>query len=275
MAIKNERGERVNQWIDMKDRVVIVTGGSSGIGSHIVKDLLNNGAKVVIYDRQPPKEELKETCYFVKGDVTSVADNERLVSQVLTHWGKIDGLVNNAGVTRVRLLVDYYGFDKAHEYQPEDFDYVLNVNAKGVFMVTQAVVRQMIKQKSGVVINITSEAGMEGSVGQSMYSASKGALNAFTLSWAKELGKFNIRVVGVAPGINEPTPMGAGTHMDELAYTRGCKKEDLSPDYAKVIPLGRQGKLDEIAHLVTFLASDYASYITGTTVNITGGKSRG
>lgn len=133
----------------------------------------------------------------------------------------------------------------------------------------------MVKQKSGVIVNITSEAGMEGSKGQSIYAASKGALNSFTLSWAKELGQYNIRVVGVSPGINEPTPMGAGTHMDDLAYTRGVQKEQIGTDYAKVIPLGRKGKLDEIADLVTYLVSDHASYITGTTVNVTGGKSRG
>ena len=116
---------------------------------------------------------------------------------------------------------------------------------------------------------------MEGSTGQSIYSATKGALNSFTLSWAKELGRFNIRVVGIAPGINEPTPMGNPEHVKALAYTRGMEAGSVSTDYMKIIPLGRPGRLEEIADLVTYLLSGRSSYISGTIVNITGGKSRG
>lgn len=116
---------------------------------------------------------------------------------------------------------------------------------------------------------------MEGSAGQSCYSATKGALNGFTRSWAKELGEHNIRVVGVAPGINEETGLTTDAYNEALAYTRNMKKEDLGKNYASSIPLGRVGKLDDIAELVVFLSSDRSSYITGTTLNITGGKSRG
>ena len=265
-----------NAWIDLTDKVIIVTGGSVGIGSHIVGDLRKNGAKVVVFDRNIDRaEDESEHLLTIQGDVSNADDLERLVAQTMDVFGRIDGLVNNAGVTRVKLLVDYYHHDPAHEYSASDLDYVFNVNVKGVLLASQAVAKVMIEQRSGVIVNISSEAGMEGSKGQSVYSASKGAVNSFTLSWAKELGSFGVRVVAVAPGINEPTPMGGGTHMDELAYTRGCRKEDLNPDYAKVIPLGRQGKLDEVADLVTYLCSDHASYITGTIMNVTGGKSRG
>lgn len=264
------------QWIDINDEVVVVTGGCSGIGSHIVSDLLNNGAKVIIYDLKP--DDLykdNDNVLTVKGSVTEPKEIQNMVDKALEKFGRIDALVNDAGVTRVKMLVDYYHENPEHEYNADDFDFVLGVNAKGAMLTAQAVAKVMVKQQKGVIVNITSEAGMEGSKGQSIYSASKGALNSFTLSWAKELGQHNIRVVGVAPGINEPTPMGAGTHMDDLAYTRGITKDQIGTDYQKVIPLGRQGRLDEIADLVTYLVSDHASYITGTTVNVTGGKSRG
>lgn len=131
------------------------------------------------------------------------------------------------------------------------------------------------KKIKGVIINISSESGMEGSVGQSLYSATKGAVNSYTRSWAKELGKFGIRVVGVAPGINEKTGLTTPEYNKALAYTRNISVDQLDYGYEKSIPLGRVGKLDEIAYLVSFLASDKASYITGTVINITGGKSRG
>ena len=266
----------MDQWIKMDGKVVVVTGGCSGIGTHIVNDLLVNGAKVIIYDLNPNSlYEDNENVLVVQGNVLEPTEIQNMIDKTLEKFGRIDALVNDAAVTRVKLLVDYYNGDPVHEYNADDFDFILGVNAKGVFLTTQAVAKVMVKQKSGVIVNITSEAGMEGSKGQSIYAASKGALNSFTLSWAKELGQYNIRVVGVSPGINEPTPMGAGTHMDELAYTRGIKKEQIGTDYAKVIPLGRKGKLDEIADLVTYIVSDHASYITGTTVNVTGGKSRG
>lgn len=266
----------ISNWINLKDKVIIVTGGSMGIGSHITESLVSNGARVVVADlTSTDKFADKDHVLFIKCNVTKKADVEKMVQEVVEKYGKIDGLVNNAGVNRPRMLVDYYNGDERHELSEEDFDFMVSVNQKGVFLCSQAVARVMILQKNGVIVNISSEAGMEGSKGQSVYSATKGAVNSFTLSWAKELGQFNIRVVGVAPGINEPTPMGNPKHVEELAYTRGIKAANVSGDYAKVIPLGRVGKLDEIADLVSYLNSEHSSYITGTIMNITGGKSRG
>jgi sorbitol-6-phosphate 2-dehydrogenase len=133
----------------------------------------------------------------------------------------------------------------------------------------------MVKQGQGVIVNMSSEPGKEGSQGQSAYSATKGATDSFTRSWAKELGKYNIRVVAVAPGIMEATGLRTPAYNEALAYTRGVKPEELSTDYTKVIPIGRDGKLDEVGDFVAYLVSDRASYITGTTLNISGGKSRG
>jgi sorbitol-6-phosphate 2-dehydrogenase len=133
----------------------------------------------------------------------------------------------------------------------------------------------MVKQNKGVIINVASEAGQEGSAGQSCYSATKGAVISFTRAWAKELGKNNIRVVAIAPGIMETTGLRTDAYNEALAYTRGVTVDGLSTDYSKSIPLCREGKLDEVGELVSYLASDRSSYITGTTVNISGGKSRG
>lgn len=264
------------EWIDLKGKVVIVTGGSMGIGSHIVEDLLKNGAKVVIADlTENERFQDDPNVLFVKCNVTEQAEVEEMVAEAVRRFGKLDGIVNNAGVNRPRMLVDYYKHDPKHENSEEDFNFMMNVNVKGVMLCAQAAAKVMIRQKSGVILNVSSEAGMEGSKGQNIYSATKGAVNSFTLSWAKELGPYNIRVVAVAPGINEPTPMGNPEHVAELAYTRGQGAETVSTDYQKVIPLGRVGRLDEIADLITYLLSDYASYITGTVLNVTGGKSRG
>ena len=216
-----------------------------------------------------------ENVMYVKCNVTKKEEVEEMVNKTVEKFGKLDCLVNNAGVNRPRMLVDYYHSDPNHENSEDDFDFMMGVNVKGVMFCAQAAARIMIKQKSGVILNMSSEAGMEGSKGQNIYSATKGAVNSFTLSWAKELGAYNVRVVAVAPGINEPTPMGNPEHVKELAYTRGQEAGSVSTDYQKVIPLGRVGKLDEIADLVTYLLSDHASYITGTIMNITGGKSRG
>lgn len=264
------------KWIDLKGKIIIVTGGSIGIGASIVENLSTNGAEVIIADiSNSEKFSNHKNVSFIECDVTKKDSVGNMVNKVVEKYQKIDGLVNNAGVNRARLLVDYYNNSKEHELSEEDFDFMVNVNQKGVFLCAQAVARVMITRKAGVIVNISSEAGMEGSKGQSTYSATKGAVNSFTLSWAKELGQFNIRVVGVAPGINEPTPMGNPKHVEDLAYTRGIKASNVSEDYTKVIPLGRVGKLDEIADLVSYLMSDHSSYITGTIINITGGKSRG
>jgi sorbitol-6-phosphate 2-dehydrogenase len=124
-------------------------------------------------------------------------------------------------------------------------------------------------------VNVSSEAGLEGSEGQSCYAGTKGALYAFTRSWAKELGKYNIRVVGIAPGILEKTAARTSEYERNLAYIRGITVEQLRTSYKKVsIPLGRVGRLREVASLVCFLASEEAGYITGTTYNISGGKTR-
>lgn len=262
-------------WIDLEGKVVIVTGGDSGIGSHITETLQSNGANVIVADLNVKTEEKSSNLYTVQTDVTSKKSVENMVHLAVEKYNRIDALVNNAGVNLPRLLVDVKGEKPEYEIDEKDFDFMVNVNQKGPVLCAQAATRQFLKQDSGVIVNVTSEAGMEGSAGQSIYSATKGALNGLTRSWAKELGEHNIRVVGVAPGINEKTGLTTDAYNEALAYTRNTTVEELGSNYSSSIPLGRVGKLDEIADLVTYLVSDHSSYITGTTINISGGKSRG
>jgi len=262
-------------WLGLEDQVVIVTGGASGIGKHTVQTLAAVGAKVVIADVSVNTGDERDGAWCVKCDVTSLGDVEALADAVVKKYGKINALVNIAGINLPRLLVDVTGERPEYELNEESYDKMFDINVKGMFLCTQACIRQMLKQGGGVVVNMSSESGKEGSQGQSVYSATNGAADSLTRSWAKELGKYNIRVVAVAPGILEPTGLRSPAYNEALAYTRGCKPDELSTDYNKVIPLGRDGKLDEVGNLVAFLVSDRASYITGTTINISGGKSRG
>jgi sorbitol-6-phosphate 2-dehydrogenase len=216
-----------------------------------------------------------EGVYCVKCDVTSKESVDAMAQAVVDKYGKIDALVNNAGVNLPRLLVDVKGEKPEYELDEKSFNIMFGINVKGLMFCAQACARQMLKQGKGVIINMSSESGKEGSQGQSAYSATKGACDSFTRSWAKELGKYNIRVVAVAPGIMEATGLRTAAYNEALAYTRGCKPEELSTDYTKVIPMGRDGKLDEVGDLVAYLVSDRASYVAGTTFNISGGKSRG
>ena len=262
-------------WLKLEDRVVIVTGGASGIGKHVVQTLTAAGARAVVADMTVETGAELDGAYCVKCDVTSPESVKALADAVVDKYGRIDALVNNAGINMPRLLVDAAGERPEYELSEASFGKMFDINVKGVFLCAQACARQMLKQGGGVIVNMSSESGKEGSQGQSAYSATKGAVDSFTRSWAKELGKYNIRVVACAPGIMEATGLRSPAYNDALAYTRGCKPEELSTDYSKVIPLGRDGKLDEVGDLVAFLVSDRASYIAGTTLNISGGKSRG
>ena len=262
-------------WLGIDGRVVIVTGGASGIGFHVVTTLKNAGAVPVIADVSVETDDEKEGIYCVKCDVTSQESVQAMVDAVVAKYGKLDAIVNNAGVHLPRLLVDVKGERPEYELNEKSFNIMFNINVKGLMYCAQAAAKQMLKQGGGVIINMSSESGKEGSQGQSAYSATKGACDSFTRSWAKELGKYNIRVVAVAPGIMEATGLRTPAYNEALAYTRGVKPEELSTDYTKVIPMGRDGKLDEVGELVAYLVSDRSSYISGTTINISGGKSRG
>lgn len=269
--------------IDISKKIGIVTGSASGIGKAIVSKLLEANAEVVITDINESQgvsvvEEFavrykNRKVSFIKVDVSHKADVDFMVKKVRENYGKIDFLVNNAGINIPRLLVDPEGKE---EITGEIFDRMVQVNQKGALFCAQAVCREMLKDNiKGVIVNVASESGLEGSAGQSVYASTKAALYSFTRSWAKELGRYGIRVVGIAPGILESTALRSPEYERALAYTRGITVQELKQSYEKVsIPLGRVGTLEEVANVVCFLVSDLASYITGTVVNISGGKSR-
>lgn len=268
-------------WLNLEEKIVIVTGAASGIGREIATVFAENGSNVVVADisqkgqgtiSQLPGGNTRHL--YIQTDVTKRVSIEEMVKKTITTYERIDILVNNAGINMPRLLVDPEG---KYELREEEFDKMVAINQKGPYLCTQVVAREMIKRGiKGVIINITSECGLEGSEGQSCYAATKGALYAFNRSWAKELGKYGIRVVGVAPSIIEKTGIRTLEYEEALAYTRGITVKQLRESYEKVsVPLGRAGKLREVANLVCFLASDKASYIDGTTYNISGGKTRG
>ena len=201
---------------------------------------------------------------------------EQQVAHVFRKFGRIDGLVNNAGIALPGMLINPDNTGK-YELTEELFDRTVSVNQKSVFLMSQAVARKMVLQHSGVIINMSTESAIEGSIGQGFYVGTKGAINSMTCTWAKELGKYNIRVLGVAPGIMEETDLRSEKYEETLAFVRGISPKELREGYVKAssIPLGRAGKLTEVAEVVAFYLSEHASYLTGIITNIAGGKSRG
>lgn len=268
----------MKNWLNLENKTVIVTGGASGIGYAVVQEFIRDGANVVVSDINPTAPEFAEAkegqVLYVPTDVTSKESVTNMVQKAVETFGTIDVLVNNAGINIPRLLVDEQG---QYELDEAVWDKVMNVNVKGLFYCTQEAVRIMVAKGNGVIINMSSECGLEGSEGQSVYAASKGAVNALTRSWAKELGKKGIRVVGIAPGILEATGLRTLSYETALAYTRGITVDQLRAGYSKTgtTPLGRSGKLSEVASTVAFMASEQAGYIHGVTLNVAGGKTRG
>jgi len=269
-------------WLNLEGKVAIVTGGACGIGRAVCDGLAEVGAMVVVADVNEEgariaagelKDKFSGDHISTKTDVTDKASVDDMVKATLDAFGKIDILVNNAGILIPRLLVDPAGREELTE---EIWEKMVSINQKGYFFCAQAVARAMINSgRGGVIINMTSESGLEGSQGQSVYAATKAAIYSLTRSWAKELGKHQIRVVGIAPGIVEATALRSDEYERALSYTRGITVEQLREKYEKAsIPLGRSGKLSEVASTVCFLASERASYIHGTVINVSGGKSR-
>ncbi|MHC4249771.1 MAG: sorbitol-6-phosphate dehydrogenase subunit [Planctomycetota bacterium] len=269
-------------WLGLEGKVAIVTGGASGIGRACCEGLAAAGAGVVVADiaedaGRKTAEELAAAHggkhIAVRLDVADKASVDAMIAGTVEALGRLDILVNNAGINIPRLLVDPAGKEELTE---AIWDKVVAVNQKGLFLCAQAAAREMMRSGTGgVVVNMASECGLEGSEGQSVYAGTKAATYTLTRSWAKELGKHGVRVVGVAPGILEATGLRSDEYERALAYTRGITVDELRAGYKKVsIPLARVGKLKEIADTVCFLASGRGGYIHGTTVNVSGGKSR-
>ncbi len=255
--------------LGLKGKVVIVTGGARGIGAAIVEGFNREGAKVVIADIELDIAEKLATdlakngtkALAVRTDVTSKSDIDNLVAQALGEFGKIDILVNNAGVVREILFVDI---------EEKDWDLVNNVNARGVYLVTRAVVPHMIAARYGKIVNISSRAGKEAQIGLSHYSASKFAVIGLTQALAKELAEYDINVNAICPGILR-TFMWERVILDARAKRQGLTKEQVFESWINRIPLRRPQVPEDIANVVLFLSSPVSRNITGEAINVSGG----
>lgn len=242
----------------LENKVALVTGASRGIGREIAMALAKEGASVIInYNGSRERaEEVKNSieseggkAFLYPCDVSDFQSCEAMAKDIVKTHGRLDILVNNAGITRDNLIM---------KMKEEDFDAVLNVNLKGTFNTIRHFSRQMLKQKSGKIINISSVSGILGNAGQANYAASKAGVIGLTKTMARELCSRGITVNAVAPGFVD-------TEMTEVL------SGDIKEAACKQIPLGRFGKPSEIAAMVAFLASEKADYITGQVISVDGG----
>ena len=240
------------------DKAAMITGATRGIGKQIALTLANEGYNIVLNYRTE-NDELKQLkneieskkvkCLTVQGDVTNFEDCKQMIESAIKEFGKIDVLVNNAGITKDMLLA---------RMKEEDFKQVIDVNLVGTFNMTKNVISYMMKARNGRIINISSVVGIAGNAGQTNYSASKAGIIGFTKSLAKEVASRNILVNAVAPGFIE-------TNMTDVL------KQEVKDEIAKNIPLKRMGTPQDVANVVKFLASEDSSYITGQVISVDGG----
>ena len=247
----------------LKDRVALITGGAAGIGEATAKRFAEEGAKVVICDvNEAAGQEVVKTLGSEAGFYSvNVADRQvvqRWIDDVVARCGRVDVLVNNAGVLRDGMLVKVKDGELVKQMPEADFDLVMGVNLKGAYNCTQAVAPVMIRQESGVILNASSVVGLDGNFGQTNYVASKAGVIGMTKVWARELGRYHIRVNAVAPGF-VATEMAASM------------PETILEGMQARTPLGRLGQPDDIANAYLFLASDEASFITGAVLRVDGG----
>ncbi|MGM9973496.1 MAG: elongation factor P 5-aminopentanone reductase [Clostridiaceae bacterium] len=242
----------------LSNKVAIVTGASRGIGRAIALELARQGASVVINYRSSREEALRlleeiknngGSAMVYKADVSKALEAKALVEEAILHYGRVDILINNAGISHIGLFMDM---------SFEDINNVINTDLLGVINTTKAIVDIMIARKAGVIVNISSIWGESGASCEVVYSAAKAAINGFTKALAKELGPSNIRINAVAPGVIE-TEMNSWLSKED----KGLIEED--------IPLCRMGSTEEVAKVVAFLCSEESTYITGQIINVNGG----
>lgn len=243
--------------MELTGKVALVTGAAQGIGKAVALLLARNGADMVVSDInfEKAQETVKEVetigrkAMAMKVDVSNFNDVDQMTKAILERFGKIDILINNAGIARDKLIL---------RMTEEDWDAVIDINLKGTFNCTKAVLKQMIKQKTGKIVNIASVVGEMGNAGQSNYAASKAGVIGLTKTIAREVAQRGINVNAIAPGYIETSMTDA---LPEKA------KEELK----RLIPLERLGRPEDVAHAVLFLVLEASSYITGQVLNVNGG----
>ena len=243
--------------MSLNGKVALITGGAQGIGSIISKELAGQGAHVILGDinhegAEEKAAEIKNSggkATGVKIDVSNPTDVQRVFDSILKEYKPVDIVVNNAGITRDGLLL---------RMKEVDWDLVLNINLKGSFLCSQQAIKQMLKQKSGSIVNIASIVGVMGNFGQANYSASKAGLIGFTKTLAREVAPRGIRANAVAPGFID-------TEMTRVL------EDSIRLKLIEQIPLARLGQPEDVARCVSFLVSENASYITGQVINVNGG----
>jgi 3-oxoacyl-[acyl-carrier protein] reductase len=247
----------------LKEKICLITGGAAGIGKATAQKFLEEGATVIICDVNEEQgnaavAELGGNVTFYQVDVTNREAVQAWVDYVISKFGRVDVLVNNAGITRDGLFVKFKDGEVVSQMSEKDFDLVINVNLKGVFNCAQAVTPQMIKQNGGVILNASSIVGLYGNFGQTNYAATKFAVIGMTKTWARELGRYQIRVNAVCPG---------------FILTEMVQKmpEKILESLAAKTPLQRMGIPADVANLYAWLASDEASFITGAALSVDGG----
>lgn len=247
--------------MQLSGKTAIITGGSSGIGEATVAKFIQYGASVIIWDTVEPdlsKYPVHYAPMFLRADVSSLESVEAAYQDTVRKYPKVDILINNAGITSDSQIIKWKSGQVQGKMTTEQFEKVLKVNLLGVFNCTQVVIPGMIEQGGGVILNAASIVGLYGNFGQTNYVATKAGVIGMTKTWARELGKYKIRVNAVAPGFIR-TDMVKKMPADILA------------EMEKHTPLGRLGEPDEIANLYAFLASDEAGYIHGAVISIDGG----
>ncbi len=242
--------------MNLQNKVALVTGGGAGIGKAIAIDLACHGADVMIVDRQSTEavvDEIKKIgrrVFAAQADVSSFSESSRAVAATLESLGRLDLLINNAGINKDGVV---------WKMTEEQWDAVIDVNLKGCFNFIRAVAPIFKEQKSGKIVNITSINGMRGKFGQANYAASKAGIIGLTKTVARELGKFNVNVNAIAPGMVETEMM--------RVLPQDVKDKSISETV-----LERVAQPEDIAHVVTFLCSDYARHITGEVIKVDGGQ---
>ena len=248
---------------NFEQKTVLITGGTSGIGLAAADIFLESGAKVILAGRCPVKgakaleslSKYSSRVSFIAGDVSRVSDCEKIISQTISLYGQLDIVVNSAGVYLEKAITDM---------SVEEYETIMDINVKGSYFIAKYAIPYLKKEAGSAIVNVSSDAGLNGNILCTAYCAAKGAVTTFTKALALELAPYNIRVNCVCPG-------DIATPMLDMQLAGTSNPSDALKEMASIYPLGRIGRAEEAAHVICFLASDAASFVTGAAWTVDGG----